>query len=104
MGFIKTLFFIITAIILITFCAVNSSSVSINLFPLPYFIDIPIFIFAILCMMIGVITGSFAANVKLLKANHVLRKAQRHAKTVEDENKVMRSEHEYTYLALEKQS
>ncbi|MEZ5690819.1 MAG: LapA family protein [Rickettsiales bacterium] len=103
MGFIKTLLFIIVSIFLIAFCAVNKEIVSINLFPFPYLIELPLFIFSLLCVIFGIIMGSLVSNMEIMKLRNSLRKIKKRCVILENENKSMRSESEYASLAIEKQ-
>ncbi len=95
MGYIKFLFLAIVSIILVAFCAANRGAVSLSLFPLPYIIELPVFIFALLCIALGVVLGSVALNIKLLQTKLQLRKSKIYSKAVDNENKILRSEHEH---------
>lgn len=103
MSFIKTLILIVLAAFLITFCAANHNIISISLFPFPYYADIPIFLFALICMAIGVIIASLTLNMKLLRTRLMLRKIQTRMMAVENENKSLRSEHNNSVPAISKQ-
>jgi uncharacterized integral membrane protein len=102
MNFIKTLILIILAVSLITFCAANHNTISISLFPFPYYADIPIFLFALICMAIGVAIAGLTINMKLLKTRLMLRKIQSRMMAVENENKSLRSERNNSLPAVTK--
>ncbi|MEQ1789759.1 MAG: lipopolysaccharide assembly protein LapA domain-containing protein [Rickettsiales bacterium] len=95
MGFLKYLFFTAITVVLVTFCVVNRAIISIDLFPLSYSVEIPIFIFALLCVVSGIILSSIIINLKLLKAKSALKTMQRSINALENENKVLRSESEF---------
>ncbi len=96
MGFIKFFLVTIISIILIAFCAVNRTSVAISLFPLPFMIDIPVFIFALICMALGIIIGGITTNIKLLQNKILLKQNKKRMEALENENKILRSEQEYS--------
>ena len=96
MGFIKYLFITIITVILVTFCVVNRALISIDLFPFPYSAEIPIFVFALLCMVSGVIISGIISNIKLIKTKSMAKKMQRRIDALENENRVLRSESEFT--------
>lgn len=104
MSFIKYFLLAIISIVLITFCAVNREAVSISLFPLPYSADLPIFIFALLCVTVGVIIGGLSLNIKLIKTKCQLKQSKRRIEALGNENKILRCERDHTQqLALTKQ-
>lgn len=96
MGFIKYSFFTIITVVLITFCVVNRGLISIDLFPFPYSTEIPIFIFALLCVISGVVLSGIVINIKLLKTKSIIKKMQRRINALENETMVLKSENEFT--------
>ena len=61
---LKIFLLVIIVILLIIFCTINRSLVLLDLFPLPYYIELPIFLFFILSIAIGVFLGWIFAIVK----------------------------------------
>lgn len=86
--------FLLTAItiLLVVFCAVNRTIVLIDLFPLPYSAEIPVFILSILSIAMGAFLGGIAANIKLIAMKCSLRKAQNNIVLLENRIKELQNE------------
>lgn len=100
MGVIKFLFLTVVTVALVTFCVVNRATVTISLFPLPYYADIPVFIIAILSIAIGVVVASVTLNIKIIKMGCKIKKMQQRIDALENENRAIRSEREFTVPML----
>jgi uncharacterized integral membrane protein len=98
--FIKIFFVAIISAIFIILCVSNREIVPLSLFPFPYEIKLPVFLLALMSMAVGVVATSIIFNFKFIKMNSMLKKSQKRLAVVEDENKILRSEQEYTRPAI----
>lgn len=102
MRIIKFLECAIITVFLVVFCAVNRSPVSLNLFPFPYILELPLFVFALFCVSIGVVFGGFSVACKLRKTRRKLRNSLSRIEALENEIKSLRVEHENKLPAISK--
>ena len=72
-------------VILLIFCVTNREFVTVRFFPLSYEIALPEFLFALLCIALGVTVGSFAVHLKLLKVKRELKLKHQHIMALENE-------------------
>lgn len=103
MGYIKFFLIAVIAVFFVNFCVVNREVVSVSLFPLPYTVDIIAFILVLLSVSVGVVVSGFLFSIQSLKNRCQIKKLQQRVVALENENKVLRSEHEFTLPALIKQ-
>lgn len=82
---------IITAL-LILFAIVNREFIAISLFPLPYEIELPKFLIAIICFGAGLIVGGLLMSLKLNRALRVSHKSHQRAIALENELKSMHTQ------------
>jgi len=79
-------------LLLILFAAVNHEFVSISLFPLPYQVELPKFLLAIICFGGGLLVGGIIMSARLSRAKRGHNKAAKHAAALENEVKSLHSE------------
>lgn len=79
----KFLLFFAVCIVFVTFSIVNRGPVALDLFPLPYEAQMPLFLFALICMALGVVVASLGANLSLFRAKHRLKQEQRRSAVLE---------------------
>ena len=103
MRIIKFLVCAVITIFLVVFCAVNRLPVSLNLFPFPYILEFPLFIFALFCVSIGVVFGGFSSWCYLRKTRRTLRNSVARMEALENEIKSLRIERENKLPAISKQ-
>jgi len=89
---VKLLAVFVLAIFLAVFCVANRSIVSLNLVPLPYIAELPLFIFALICIAVGVILGGVSASYQTIKTKCELRKTLQRNSALENEIKSLRME------------
>ena len=94
MGILKFIFLAVISIFLVVFCAENNSFVAVSFFPSPYIVELPLFVFALVCIAIGVVFGGFSAGRKLRKLKRELRKKTQREQALENEIKSLRMERE----------
>lgn len=104
MKFIKFLCIIIISIVFIVFCVFNREVITVSLLPFPYTINLPIFILALLSMAIGIIIASFILNIKLFRVKHLVKNTKQRMEAVENENKILRSEREFSLPTITNKS
>ena len=104
MKFIKFLCIAIISIVFIVFCVFNREVIKVSLFPFPYSINLPIFILALLSMAIGIIIASFVLNIKLFRLKHLVKNTKQRMEAVENENKILRSEREFSLPSITNKS
>lgn len=68
---------IVVAAVAVAFAINNSRSVSVDLWPLPYAIDLPVFIVAFACIFLGLVAGGFAAWLSGAKWRRLARREAR---------------------------
>ena len=94
MGILKLIFFAVVSIVLMIFCTENRSFVVVSFFPSPYVIELPLFVFALICVTVGVVFGGFSACCKMQKIKRELRKKNQREQALENEIKSLRMERE----------
>jgi lipopolysaccharide assembly protein A len=79
------------AVVFIVFAAGNHEAVSLSLFPLPYAIELPKFLMAIVCVSLGAIFGAIAMSLKHSRARRRFTVEHKRASALENEIKSMRT-------------
>ena len=79
------------ALFFIIFSASNHQAAAISLFPLPYAVDIPVFLLVMLSILLGVIISMLAMVGKLSKLRHLYVSEKKRAVTFETELKSIRA-------------
>ncbi len=85
-------FYALLIIIGITFAVSNRAKITLTLFPLPYELSLPTFLFAILIFVLGIILGWSLSHVKFFKHSLIHRKTNARVAAVENELAALRSE------------
>lgn len=87
-------FLLLTAVTaaFLDFAVVNRQFVHISLFPLPYMADMPLFVFAVLCVAFGIVLGSVGLNLKLSRSKRRLRSEHKHVMALQNEIAAVRHE------------
>jgi len=93
-GILKFIFLAAISIVLMVFCAENNYFIAVSFFPSPYIVELPLFVFALICIAIGVIFGGFSAGGKLRKLKREIRKKTQREQALENEIKSLRMERE----------
>lgn len=100
MKLLKFFFLFIIAIIFIIFCVVNRKLITLDLFPFPYSINVPVFVLFLLSIAVGAIVTGLTLNVQIFRMRHLVKNTRQRMQAVENENKALRSERELTLPAL----
>lgn len=90
MGIVRIILLSLVFLLFVTFCVVNRQAVTVDFFPLPYLLELPLFVFALAFLALGLLVGGVGQAVKLLKAQYLIRKIQRRVASVEQENSSLR--------------
>ena len=69
----------------VLFAVVNREIIAISLFPLPYHLDLPKFLLAIICFGAGLLVGGIVMTLKLSRAKSLLRKEHKHVMALQNE-------------------
>lgn len=89
---LKLWFAILLTVLLVLFAIVNREYIAISLFPLPYAIELPKFLLALICFGTGLIVGGIMMSLKLNRALRVSHKSHQRAIALENELKSLHSE------------
>lgn len=100
MKLIKFFLIFIISIIFIIFCVVNREVISLDLFPLPYSIRVPVFMLFLLSIAVGAIITGLMLNIQIFRMRHLVKNTRQRMQAVENENKSLRSERELVLPAL----
>lgn len=79
-------------IIAVTLAVSNRGKVDLSLFPLPYEISMPLFMFAIITFALGITFGWLIAKLSILKYRKISKEANKRAGALENEISALRSE------------
>lgn len=99
MRFIKFLFFITLSAAFAAFAVINRESVALDLFPLPYSLDMPLFLLALICVGFGALAAGVATFYSMLHYKRELRGARRRIMALENEIGGMQAEKSITQVA-----
>ena len=69
----------------LVFAANNHDAIDVGLFPLPYTVTVPKFLFAIACFALGVVFGGFSMNLKLGKSRRLYKSEHRRVMALQNE-------------------
>ncbi|HKM69913.1 MAG TPA: lipopolysaccharide assembly protein LapA domain-containing protein [Stellaceae bacterium] len=84
----RVVFWVVTvaaAIFLIPFAVSNRESVSLGLWPLPFLIDLPLYLLVLLVLLAGVVIGATAVRIAGRRARRELRRRRRRVEALERE-------------------
>lgn len=74
------------------FAVTNRQDIAVNLFPLPYSLDMPLFLLALLCMALGAAAGGLAMLYSALHHKRQLKDARQRIMALENEIGGMKAE------------
>jgi lipopolysaccharide assembly protein A len=83
---------VVTSSLLIAFAVSNRAAVSLGLWPLPFLIDLPLYLLALLLLLAGFVVGAATAWIAGRRVRRELRRRRRRAEALESELKAARSE------------
>jgi lipopolysaccharide assembly protein A len=73
------------AILLILFAVSNRETVSLELWPLPFLVDLPLYLLFFLTLLVGAVLGAFAARIAGRGTRRELRRRRRRIEGLERE-------------------
>lgn len=82
----------VLTIFFVVFAVANRDVVELSFFPVPYAVEMPKFLFALLCFALGLLIGSAVLGLRFAGQKHQLRRELRRAKAMENELKALRME------------
>jgi uncharacterized integral membrane protein len=88
---VKALAITVVTVMFLIFAANNHGMMDVGLFPLPYTLSIPKFLFATICFALGVVIGSFYVNLKLGKTQRKYKSEHRRVMALQNEISSMRA-------------
>jgi putative membrane protein len=83
---------VIAACLLVPFAVSNRLTVSLGLWPLPFFIDLPLYLLVLTVLLMGFVIGAATGWIGGCPARRELRRRSRRIKALESELKSARSE------------
>jgi lipopolysaccharide assembly protein A len=83
---------LVAAILLIAFAISNRQPVSLGLWPLPFLIDLPLYLLVLLMLFTGFVIGATIGWVAGRRVRRELRRRRRYAETLERELVAIRSQ------------
>lgn len=83
----------------VLFAVVNRQFIEISFFPFPYSLEMPQFLFAILCFGLGAIAGSLGISLKLSHSKRLLKSEHRQVMALKNEIGAMHAEQHDTLPA-----
>lgn len=79
-------------VIFLIFAANNHDLMNVGLFPLPYTLSLPKFLFATICFALGVVIGSFMISIRLTKTQHKYKSEHRRVMALQNEISSLRAQ------------
>jgi putative membrane protein len=89
---------LVAASLLIPFAVSNRTPVSLGLWPLPFLIDLPLYLLVLLLLLAGFVAGTVTTWTAGRKARRELRRRRRRVEALEGELKAARSELENQFV------
>jgi uncharacterized integral membrane protein len=90
--FLKTVLLAFIAISFVTFAVVNRDTVQLSLFPLPYMMAMPLFLFAMLTFIAGAVVGWLCARLHLGNLRGKFKAEHKRVMALENEISVLHNE------------
>jgi lipopolysaccharide assembly protein A len=94
---------VIAVALLVPFAVSNRAPVSLGLWPLPFLIDLPLYLLVLLLFLVGFVAGAATAWIAGRRVRRELRRWRRRAEALESERRAARSELE-SHLAKGRQA
>jgi len=83
---------LVAALVLIPFAVSNRTTVSLGLWPLPFLVDLPLYLLALLLLLAGFVVGTATAWIGGRRVRRELRRRRRRVEGLERELKAVRSQ------------
>ncbi len=83
---------VVASSLLIAFAVSNRATVSLGLWPLPFLIDLPLYLLVLLLLLAGFVVGAATAWIAGRRVRRELRRRRRRVEALEGELKAARSE------------
>ncbi|MDE3015307.1 MAG: DUF1049 domain-containing protein [Pseudomonadota bacterium] len=102
--FFKFFAALLIAVAFAGFAAANRGMVSLRFFPLPYAVDMPQFLLALLCFALGAAAGRLALGLSLHRARRLIRLERQRVEALEHELALLRQKKQAAMPAIPAQS
>jgi putative membrane protein len=89
---IKSLLLILLTAVFVTFAVANREFISLSLFPLPYTVEMPKFLLAIVCVALGAIIGWMVLGVRMSKNYFQMKSEHKRVVALQNEVSALHSE------------
>ena len=89
---IKTVFSIVIIIIAVVFAVSNRGKIDITIFPLPYAMSMPLFLFAIIMFALGLLTAWFISRISLFGYRKLNKGFEKRIDALQNEISALRAE------------
>ena len=89
---IKLCFYVLLILIGVTFAVGNRTRISLTFFPLPYTLELPLFLFSFVVFTAGVLLGWMIARVGGFRKNRAHKEASKRVSALENELGAIRTE------------
>ncbi len=83
---------ILLTALLVLFAIVNREFIEISLFPLPYALELPKFLIALICFGAGLLVGGITMSLKLGQAKRIYKREHQRVAALENEVKSLHHE------------
>jgi uncharacterized integral membrane protein len=90
--FLKLCFYVLLVLIGVTFAVSNRTRIDLTFYPLPYSFSVPLFLFAVIVFILGMVVGGGFAHLAAYRRNKGNRHASKRVTALEDEVTALRSE------------
>ena len=97
---IKALFLFLIALFFIVFAVANRQLVTLSFFPLPYAVEMPIFLFSMVCFTLGIMMAGLLFSARSIKSRRLYRSEHKRVMALENELAGVKAENESLPPAL----
>jgi lipopolysaccharide assembly protein A len=98
--FLKVFLLSLITIALVAFAIANRDIVTVSLFPLPYTLELPKFLLALICLSLGVVLAGLVMSLKMVKVRHRYASERKKVMALENEVKGMQAEQQANLRAV----
>ncbi len=92
MRYLKYCFFVVFSLLFVVFAVANRAPVTLSFFPLTYEIVMPVFLYTMLCIAMGVVLAGMALGLRTAKARSRYKSEHQRVMALENELEGIRAE------------
>lgn len=96
---LKAVAITVITVIFLVFAANNHDMMTVGLFPMPFTVTLPKFLYAIVCFGLGIVVGGFSISMKLTKTRRQYKSEHRRVMALQNEIKSMNDNRQPKKLA-----